>query len=128
MQQQLNGIQVTNMIYLLTTIFFLLQLFDWYSTSTILKAGGREQNPIMAFVFKYLNLNIALGVKSIVLTVVGFFLGVTPLVIQIKEIAIDFLIHYTWVLNIDFTIPAPLLLVFLIAIYSWVAYHNWKSL
>ena len=116
------------MIYLLTTIFFLLQLFDWYSTSTILKAGGREQNPVMAFVFKYANINIVLGIKSIALTVIGFFLGVTPLVIKIKEITIDFLIHYTWVLNIDFVIPDPLLLVLLIAIYAWVAQHNWKSL
>ena len=104
------------MIYLLTIIFGLLQLFEWYSTVTIINRGGYEQNPVMAFVFKFVKPNIAMGIKAILLTWLGYLLGMIPLVIQIKEI------------SIDFTIPSPYLLIPLIAIYSWVAYHNGKSL
>lgn len=116
------------MIYLLTIIFGLLQLFDWYSTVTIINRGGYEQNPVMAFVFKYVKPKIAMGIKGILVTWLGYLLATIPIVVKIKEISIDFLIQYTLELNIDFTIPSPYLLIPLIAIYSWVAYHNGKSL
>jgi hypothetical protein len=88
------------MIYILTTIFLLLQLFDWYSTRTILKAGGHEQNPIMAFVFKYVNVDVALAIKSVLLGVLGYYIGLVY----------------------------PLALVGLIIVYLAVVFHNWKSL
>ena len=88
------------MIYILTLTFFILQLLDWYTTRTILKNGGREQNPVMAFVFKYVNVDVAMCTKALLLGVVGYFVGEA----------------------------IPLCLMFLIAVYSWVAYHNWKSL
>ena len=102
------------MIYILATIHGLLQLFDWYSTSVILKAGGREQNSVMAFVFKYVNVDVAMCIKMILFTILGILLGATPLEIDIVDT--------------HFVIPEPYLLLPLIAVYSWVAYHNWKSL
>jgi len=88
------------MIYILTLTFFILQLLDWYTTRTILKNGGYEQNPVMAFVFKYLNVDVALAIKSVLLGVLGYFIG----------------------------LEYPLLLVGLIIVYIAVVFHNWKSL
>ena len=113
------------MIYILSLTFFILQLLDWYTTSTILKNGGYEQNPIMSILFKYLDMNVVMCMKSIILPLLGYVIGTTPIVIQIKEIKVGI---YTWVLNINFTIPEPTLLVALIILYIWVVIHNWKSL
>jgi len=95
-----NGIHLINMIYILTLTFFILQLLDWYTTRTILKNGGYEQNPVMAFVFKYVNVDVALAIKSILLGVLGYYIG----------------------------LEYPLLLVVLIFIYLAVVIHNGKSL
>ena len=88
------------MIYILSLTFFILQLLDWYTTRTILKNGGYEQNPVMAFVFKYLNIDVALAIKSVLLGILGYFIG----------------------------LEYPILLVGLIIVYIAVVFHNWKSL
>ena len=88
------------MIYILTFTFLILQLLDWYTTRTILKNGGYEQNPVMAFVFKYVNVDVALAIKSVLLGVAGYYIGLT----------------------------IPILLVVLIIIYLAVVIHNGKSL
>ena len=88
------------MIYILTLTFFILQLLDWYTTRTILKNGGYEQNPVMAFVFKYVNVDVALAIKSVLLGVAGYYIGLT----------------------------IPILLAVLIIIYLAVVIHNGKSL
>jgi hypothetical protein len=88
------------MIYLLTFTLFTLQLGDWYSTRTILKNGGYEQNSVMAFVFKYVNVDVVLCIKALVSTAIGYFIG----------------------------LEYPLLLVGLIFVYFAVVIHNWKSL
>ena len=88
------------MIYLLTFTFFILQLLDWYTTRTILKNGGYEQNPVMAFVFKYINFDVALAIKGIITSVIGYFIGVIY----------------------------PLALILLIVIYLAVVIHNAKSI
>ena len=88
------------MIYILTLTFFILQLLDWYSTRTILKKGGYEQNPVMAFVFKYVNVDVALAIKAVLLGIVGYYIGLV----------------------------LPILLVGLIIIYLAVVIHNGKSL
>jgi hypothetical protein len=88
------------MIYILTFTFFILQLLDWYSTRTILKQGGYEQNPVMAFVFKYVNVDVALAMKSALLGIAGYYIGLT----------------------------IPILLVGLIIVYLAVVIHNGKSL
>jgi hypothetical protein len=116
------------LLYLLVFIFFVLQCLDWYTTHTIIKNGGYEQNPIMAWLFKKIGMDLTLGIKVILVTWIGYLLTMTPLVIQIKEITIDFLIHYTLDLNIDFTIPTPTLIIPPIILYIWVVKHNWKSL
>jgi len=88
------------MIYLLTFTFFILQCLDWYTTRTILKNGGYEQNPVMAFVFKYVNVDVALAIKSVLLGIAGYFIG----------------------------LALPILLVILIFIYLAVVIHNAKSI
>ena len=88
------------MIYILSLTFFILQCLDWYTTRTILKNGGYEQNPVMSFVFKYVDIDVAMGIKAILLTLVGYSIGLVY----------------------------PLLLVGLIILYLFVVIHNWKSL
>jgi hypothetical protein len=88
------------MIYILSLTFFILQLLDWYTTHTILKQGGYEQNPVMSFIFKYLSIDVAMGLKAILLSLVGYAIGLVY----------------------------PLLLVVLIVIYLAVVIHNGKSL
>ena len=88
------------MIYILSLTFFILQLLDWYTTHTILKNGGYEQNPLMAILFKYLDINVVMCMKSIILPLLGYVIG----------------------------LEYPLLLVALIVIYLFVVIHNWKSL
>ena len=88
------------MIYILSLTFFILQLLDWYTTHTILKNGGYEQNPIMSILFKYLDMNVVMCMKSIILPLLGYVIG----------------------------LEYPLLLVALIILYLFVVIHNWKSL
>ena len=88
------------MIYILTLTFFILQLLDWYTTATILKNGGYEQNPLMSILFKYLDTNVVMCMKSIILPLLGYVIG----------------------------LEYPFLLVTLIVIYLFVVIHNWKSL
>jgi hypothetical protein len=90
------------MIYILTLTFFILQLLDWYTTSTILKNGGREQNPLMNFLFNLNkeNVDVVMSIKALVSTAIGYFIG----------------------------LAMPLLLVVLIIIYLLAVIHNGKIL
>jgi hypothetical protein len=90
------------MIYLFTFTFFILQLLDWYTTRTILKNGGREQNPLMNFLFNLNkeNVDLVMSIKALVSTAVGYFIG----------------------------LAIPLLLVILIIIYLVAVIHNAKSI
>ena len=90
------------MIYLFTFTFFILQLLDWYTTRTILKNGGREQNPLMNFLFNLNkeNVDLVMSIKALVSTAVGYFIG----------------------------LAIPLLLVILIIIYLVAVIHNSKSI
>jgi len=90
------------MIYILTFTFFILQLLDWYTTRTILKNGGREQNPLMNFLFKLNkeNVDVIMCIKALVSTTIGYFIG----------------------------LAIPLLLVILIIIYLVAVIHNAKSI
>jgi hypothetical protein len=90
------------MIYLLTFTFFILQCLDWYTTRTILKNGGREQNPLMNFLFNLNkeNVDVIMCIKALVSTAVGYFI----------------------------CLVIPILLVILIIIYLLVVIHNAKSI
>ena len=90
------------MIYILTLTFFILQLLDWYTTRTILKNGGREQNPLMNFLFHLNkeNVDLIMCIKALLSTLIGYFIGVT----------------------------IPLCLVILIVIYLAAVIHNAKSI
>jgi hypothetical protein len=90
------------MIYLLTFTFFILQLLDWYTTRTILKNGGREQNLLMNFLFNLNkeNVDVIMCIKALVSTTIGYFIG----------------------------LAIPLLLIILIIIYLVAVIHNAKSI
>jgi len=90
------------MIYLLTITFFILQCLDWYTTRTILKQGGREQNPLINFLFNLNkeNVDLVMCIKALVSTAIGYFIGLV----------------------------LPICLVILIIIYLAVVIHNGKSL
>lgn len=90
------------MIYILTFTFFILQLLDWYTTRTILKNGGHEQNPVMTGLFHLNkeNVDIVMCIKALLSTILGYFIGVA----------------------------IPVWLVFLIIIYLVVVIHNAKSI
>ena len=90
------------MIYILTFTFFILQLLDWYTTRTILKNGGYEQNPIMTGLFHLNkeNVDIVMCIKALLSTILGYFIGVA----------------------------IPVWLVILIVIYLVVIIHNAKSI
>ena len=87
-------------IYILTFALFLLQLADWYSTFTVIKTGGYEQNPIMAEFFKRLGINTTLAIKTAMVTYLGLLIGQVNL----------------------------LVLLGLVLFYVFVIIHNWKSL
>jgi hypothetical protein len=90
------------MNYSLILAFCVLQCLDWYTTRTILKNGGREQNPLMNFLFNLNKENVdkVMGIKALVCTIVGYFLAITY----------------------------PIVLAILIVIYLLAIIHNWKSL
>jgi hypothetical protein len=90
------------MIYLLTFTFFIFQCLDWYTTRTILKNGGYEQNFLMNFLFNLNkeNVDLVMCIKALVSTAIGYFIG----------------------------LAMPLLLVVLIIIYLLAVIHNGKSL
>ena len=83
----------------LSVLLAILQIGDWYTTRTILNtAGGYEMNPVMRFVFKYVNRDVALALKG-VLTVLAIYI-----------------IH-----SLVFS-------VFIVALYAFVVVHNWKQI
>jgi hypothetical protein len=90
------------MNYSLVLAFCVLQCLDWYTTRTILKNGGREQNPLMNFLFHLNkeNVDIVMCIKALVSTIIGYFIGSA----------------------------IPILLVVLIVIYLAVVIHNAKSI
>jgi hypothetical protein len=87
-------------LYILIFTLFLLQLADWYSTYTVIKNGGHEQNPVMAKLFNLVDKNIVLGIKAIFVTGLGYFIG----------------------------LHQPLVLLGLVFFYIFIIIHNWQSL
>jgi hypothetical protein len=88
--------------YILTALFAITQIGDWYTTEKVLAQGGHEVNPIMATIFKVLPPQLALPLKGIIATVIVWFLT-------------SFMVG----LFID---------VVLIGIYSFVVAHNWLQI
>ena len=84
----------------LTAILFALQLLDWWSTRTIINKGGYEQNPVMKKLFGEFGMDITLGMKTIVVTGLGYFAGEQE----------------------------PIALALIVGIYLTVIVHNWKSI
>ena len=91
-----------HIVYILTAVLAALNLFDWYSTRTILKAGGTEANPVMAKLFSIFGIDVTLAAKVSAVTTVGCFIGVMP--------------------------QGLLLLGAFCALYVYVAYHNYTQL
>ncbi|HCB48980.1 MAG TPA: hypothetical protein DEP47_05530 [Chloroflexi bacterium] len=81
-------------------LFTALQLGDIYTTHTALKQGGRELNPVLAYLF-------------------GKF-GHMPVLVVSKVIAVSLV--YLYVLNV------PIILGILSALYVYVVFNNYKQI
>ena len=76
------------------------QLLDWYSTRTILKRGGYEQNAVAKHGMDLLGMDGFLFAKTVAVTALSYYIG----------------LQLIWVA------------VVILAIYIVVLLHNWKSL
>lgn len=92
---------VTKMLIILAILLIALNAFDFYSTYKILKNGGSEVNPVMNFLIKKLGLVLALVLSKLLVL-----------------ICIAVLVWLEMVY----------LLVILVAIYIWVAVHNFREM
>ena len=86
------------MIYLITFLFALTQLGDWYTTEKVLSQGGKEDNPIMAKLFKLIPYQLALPLKSALATALAYYIGT-----KIIYIEIAMLLGYCWVVYHNYT-------------------------
>jgi len=81
-------------------LFTALQLGDIYTTHTILKQGGRELNPVLAYLF-------------------GKF-GHMPVLVVSKVIAVSLVYLYL--------ISIPVVMIILCALYGYVVFNNYKQI
>ena len=89
-----------NLLNALVLALGVTQLLDWYSTRTILKNGGHEQNPIVKKAMDIFGVDVFLVAKGIAVTAAGTYVGSEELY----------------------------LLGALVGVYIAVVIHNWKSL
>ena len=89
-----------NLLNALVLALGVTQLLDWYSTRTILKNGGHEQNPIVKTLMKLFGMDIFLVAKGIFVVAAGIWIGT----------------------------EVPVLLGVLTIFYIGIIVHNWKSL
>jgi len=87
-------------VIIITAVFGALNLVDWYTTRTVLKAGGTEDNKFTYFVLRFINLDVYLAGKAALAFYVGYHIGF---------------------------ISMPFL-VFLTTLYGFYMYRNWKQL
>lgn len=92
---------VTKMLIILAILLIALNAFDFYSTYKILRAGGNEINPIMNFLIKKLGLVLALVISKLLVLVCIALL--------------------VW-------LEMVYLIAILVAIYIWVAVHNFREM
>lgn len=85
---------------LLTFIFFLTQLGDWYTTRTAISKGGAEGNPIAKFFMKYLGIDGYLLVKVIATTSLVFFIVAPTSTIGTAGL----IAFYIWVLYNNYSV------------------------
>ena len=65
-----------------------LQVADFVTTRIVLDRGGHEQNPVAAFLMEILTVNGFLGIKSVVVTVIGYYVGQETIFMLIAIIAV----------------------------------------
>lgn len=100
---------------LLTVALFALQVLDTYTTTRIDDSDGvknnNEQNKAMRWLFNRFGRNTVLNAKTIVVTVIGWWLGSTRFIVG------DVLLDGFWIE---------------LALVGWYAYivfgYNWKSM
>ncbi len=88
------------MVLILTVLFALTQLGDWYTTRVALALGGWEANPVARFFMKYIGIDGYLLVKVVVATLIVFFI-VAPFS---HEAAIALIAFYTWAVYNNFNV------------------------
>ena len=76
---------------ILTFIVLLTQLGDWYTTCNIINKGGHEQNPVAKWFMSKITMDGYLAAKTIIITGIVYFCPYNIL-------AIANIMIYTWVL------------------------------
>lgn len=89
------------MIYILLTLFILLQIADSLTTVHILKNGGREANPVMNWLFQKI--------------------GMIPSLVIMKVLLIGIV---TWAWNEWLTLGVT---VWYLGVVGWNSYQIWKT-
>ena len=80
------------MIYFLLSLAILLQLLDWWSTTTILRAGGRELNPVLAKLFNRFGIQPALIAYKVLIAVGCVYLAYAEFVEILAGICVIYLL------------------------------------
>lgn len=75
-------------LYVLTAFIFILQLFDWFSTRTILSNGGVEKNPVARAGIKALGVDGYLGLKAVAVTALGYYAGLESIWLAVLVLAV----------------------------------------
>ena len=69
------NIDAQDIINALVVVLLITQLLDWYTTRTILRNGGYEQNPVTKKGIELLGVDPFLGIKAVAVTGLGFYIG-----------------------------------------------------
>lgn len=84
-------------LYILTAILFLTQLGDWYTTRTILSKGGVELNPVAKKLMDEFGMDVALSLKTILVTAAGYWIGSQEVWLLVAVILFYvFVLIYNW--------------------------------
>lgn len=88
------------MSWALLALFLALQLADAITTAIVLRSGGRELNPAMAWLMRATGVRAALAIKVLVVGAAG----------------------------VGAALHAPAMLIVLCTAYSFVVIHNWRQI
>ena len=74
--------------WLLLVTLASLQVADFVTTRIVLDRGGHEQSPVAAFLMEMLTVNGFLVIKSVVVTVIGYYVGQETIFLLIAIVAV----------------------------------------
>ena len=84
----MSSFQTDPVFWLLLVTLAALQIADFVTTRIILDKGGYEQNPVAVFLMEMLTVNGFLGIKAVVVTVIGYVVGQETIFMLIAIVAV----------------------------------------